>query len=139
LKFLNFKYIKRDSLYHGLSDNVKSQLHHFDPIKREAARKVEIILEHYDEAAKRPGVHMQSIRKEVDKVFRSILDLFEALVQVNGADTNKAFIAELNVVMERYKDILAQEAGHGYPEGILPQGRQGNQKPVAWQGLRRVL
>jgi hypothetical protein len=163
----------RDGLFRGFADNVKSNLHHFDPAKREAAKKVEIVLEHYgniahksldeetaaiedlyrellkpdnypqvialglgpwmeelvqasrrleqlmmeryDEAAQRPNVHMQNIRKEIDKVFRSILDLLEALIRVNGAGTNKAFIAELNVVMERYKDILAQEAGRRHP------------------------
>jgi hypothetical protein len=58
---------------------------------------------------------MRNIRGEVDKVFRDILDLLEALVRVNGADTNKAFIDELNAVMERYRDILAQEAGRRHP------------------------
>lgn len=171
---------ERDSLYRGFADNVKSQLHHFDPTRREAARKVEVILEHYgniatksldeetaaiedlyrellkqenypqvitlglgpwmeelvqvsraleqlmlaryDEAAKRPDIRMQSIRTELDKVFRSILDLLEALVRVNGPDTNKAFLAELNVVMERYKDILAQEAGRRHPRKDLGAG-----------------
>ena len=171
---------ERDSLYRGFADNVKSQLHHFDPTRREAARKVEVILEHYgniatksldeetaaiedlyrellkqenypqvitlglgpwmeelvqvsraleqlmlaryDEAAKRPDIRMQSIRTELDKVFRSILDLLEALVRVNGPDTNKAFLAELNVVMERYKDILAQEAGRRHPRKDLSAG-----------------
>jgi hypothetical protein len=170
----------RDSLYRGFADNVKSNLHHFDPAKREAARKVEIVLEHYgniaaksldeetaaiedlyrellkpdnyphvialglgpwmeeliqvsrhleqlmmeryDEAAQRPDIHMRNIRKEIDKVFRSILDLLEALVRVNGVATNKAFIAELNVVMERYKDILAQEAGRRHPVKDLSVG-----------------
>jgi hypothetical protein len=164
----------RDELYRGFAGNVKSFLHHFDPLKREAARKLEIIVEHYgnvadksldeesaaindmhrelmkpenaalvtalggldewlvtlvqashkmeslmmeryEEVSKRPNIHMRSIRTEVDKVFRGILDLLEALVRVNGADTNKAFIDELNAVMERYRDILAQEAGRRHP------------------------
>jgi hypothetical protein len=182
---------KRDSLYRGFADNVKSNLHHFDLARREAAKKVEIVLEHYgniahksldeetaaiedlyrellkpdnypsvialglgdwmeqlvqtsrhleqlmmeryDEAAQRPNVHMQRIRKEVDKVFRSILDLLEALVRVNGADTNKAFIAELNVVMERYKDILAQEAGRRHPVKDLSAGDHCVVEPFATQ------
>jgi hypothetical protein len=170
----------RDSLYRGFADNVKSCLHHFDPNRRESARKLEVILEHYgniaaknldeetaaindldrelrkpenfmhvmdlmlvewldqlvqannalealmmaryDEAAQRPNIHMRSIRKEVDKVFRGILDLLEALIRVNGAGTNKAFIDELNVIMERYKDILAQEAGRRHPVKDLGKG-----------------
>jgi hypothetical protein len=171
---------KRDSLYRGFADSVKSFLHHYDPAKQEAAKKVEIVLERYgniaaksideetaaiedlyrellkqdnrpslialglgewleqlvqtsrrleklmmeryDEAAKRPNVHMQNIRKEVDKVFRSILDLLESLVRVKGAGTNREFISELNVVMERYKDILAQEAGRRHPVKDLSVG-----------------
>jgi DNA anti-recombination protein RmuC len=74
-------------------------------------RLEQLMMQRYDEAAQRPDIHMRSVRKEIDKVFRSILDLLEALVRVNGPDTNKAFLAELNAVMERYKGILAQEAG----------------------------
>ncbi|MDR2449537.1 MAG: DUF6261 family protein [Prevotellaceae bacterium] len=182
---------ERDSLYRGFVDNVKSQLHHFDPVKREAARKVEIILEHYgniaaksldeetaaiddlyrellkpenypqvitlglepwmeelvqasrrleqlmmdryNEAAKRPNVHMRSVRREVDKVFRAILDLLEALVRVNGPDTNRAFITELNVVMGRYKDIMAQEAGRRHPVKDLGAGDHTVVEPIPTQ------
>jgi hypothetical protein len=81
-----------------------------------------LMLARYDEAAKRPDIQMQSIRKEIDKVFRSILDLLEALVRVDGPEKNKAFLAELNVVMERYKDILAQEAGRRHPKRDLSAG-----------------
>jgi hypothetical protein len=182
---------KRDTIYRGFADNVKSQLQHYDHTKREAARKVEVILEHYgniaaksldaetaaiedlynellkqgnyeqvitlglgpwmeeliqasrrlqqlmiqryDEAALRPDVHMQRIRKEVDSSFRSILDLLEALVRVNGPDTNKAFLTELNVVMERYKDILAQEAGRRHPVKDLSKGDNTVVEPIATQ------
>ncbi|MDR0582100.1 MAG: DUF6261 family protein [Prevotellaceae bacterium] len=182
---------ERDRLYRGLADNVKSFRNHFDPDKRRAAEKLEVILEHYgniaaktldeetaaiedlhrelikqdnylyvsalglgewlgqlvqtsrnlealmmnryDEASKRPNVHMQRIRKEVDKTFRSILDLLEALVRVNGADTNKAFIAKLNMVMERYKEILAQEAGRRHPIKDLGAGDHTVIEPIETQ------
>jgi hypothetical protein len=182
---------ERDSLYRGFVDNVKSQLHHYDLTKREAARKIEVILEHYgniahksldaetaaiedlynellkqqnypqvitlglgpwmeeliqssrrlqqlmidryDEAAQRPDVRMRSIREEVDKVFRSILDLLEALVRVNGPDTNKAFLTELNIVMERYKTILAQEAGRRHPVKDLGKGDHTVVEPIPTQ------
>jgi hypothetical protein len=182
---------KRDSLYRGFADNVKSNLHHFNLTRRAAAERVESILEHYGnianksldgetaaiedlyreltkdgniqdvialdlgdwleeliqasrwldqlmlarykEAALRPNVHMRRIRTEVDKVFRSILDLLEALVRVNGTDKNKAFIADLNVVMERYKDILAQEAGRRHPVKDLGAGDHCVVEPIATQ------
>jgi hypothetical protein len=182
---------ERDRLYRGFADSIKSYLNHFDPVKREAARKLEVILEHYgniaaksldeetaaiedlhrellkqdnypqvatlglgewlgqlvqvsrnleallmaryDEAGKRPDIHMQSVRKEVDKAFRSILDLLEALVRVNGPDTNKAFLSELNAVMERYKDILAQEAGRRHPRRDLGAGDHCVVEPIEVQ------
>ncbi|MDR3133998.1 MAG: DUF6261 family protein [Prevotellaceae bacterium] len=71
----------------------------------------ELFMARVDEAAQRPDIHMRSIRREVDKAFRSILDLLESLVRVKGEGTNKAFLAELNTCMTRYRDILAQEAG----------------------------
>jgi hypothetical protein len=182
---------ERELLFRGFSGAVKSYLRHFDEGKREAARKIEIVLEHYgniaakpydeetaaiedlhrelqkpenapsvaaldlgdwlghlvqvsrtfdgllmaryDEMAKRPDLHMRSIRKEVDKVFRAILNLLESLVQVNGPDTNKDFLAELNAVMKRYKDILAQEAGRRSPKKDLGAGDHTIVEPIPTQ------
>ena len=182
---------ERDRLWRGLADTVKGYLNHFDPDKRHAAEKLEVILEHYgniaaksldeetaaiedlhrelikqdnfiyvsalglgdwlaqlvqvsrnlealmmsryDETAKRPDIRMRSVRRELDKVFRTILDLLEALVRVNGEDTNKAFLAELNAVMERYKDILAQEAGRRHPIKDLGAGDHTVIEPIDTQ------
>jgi hypothetical protein len=181
----------RDQLFRGFSEAVKSHLHHYDESKREGARKIEVLLEHYgnvtaksydeetaaiedlhrelvkeenaviltalglaeweahlvqasrtfnelliaryDEVAKRPDLHMKSIRAEVDKVFRAILNLLESLVRVNGPDTNKDFLAELNAVMKRYKDILAQESGRRSPKKDLGAGDHTVVEPVATQ------
>ena len=182
---------ERDYVFRGFADNVKSFRNHFDPDKRRAAEKLEVILEHYgniaaktlddetaaiedlhrelikqqnyihvaalglgewlgylvqvsrnleqlmlvryDETSQRPDIHMPSVRKELDKVFRSILDLLEALIRVNGEETNKAFLAELNAVMERYKDILAQEAGRRHPIKDLGAGDHTVIEPVETQ------
>jgi hypothetical protein len=183
---------ERDQLFRGFSGAVKSYLHHFEEEKREAARKIEVILEHYgniaakpydeetaaiedlhrellkqenypyvvglglgewlgrlvqtsrnfdgllmaryDEIGKRPDLHMKSIRSEVDKVFRAILDLLESLVRVNGPETNAAFLAELNAVMKRYKDILAQEEGRRRPKKDLGAGDHTVVEPIPTQG-----
>jgi hypothetical protein len=159
---------------------VKAYLNHYDENKREMARKLEIVLDHYgdvphksldeqtaavrdvvqelnkpayyslvtglelqqflleldkanaavnalmmqryDELALRPALHMREIRVEVDKAFRIVLDLLESLVRVQGPQTDKAFITELNVVSTRYKDILAQEAGRRHPVKDLSTG-----------------
>ncbi|MDR1273910.1 MAG: DUF6261 family protein [Odoribacteraceae bacterium] len=171
---------ERDRLYRGFAASVKADLNHFDEGKREMARKVGIILDHYgdvphksldaetaairdvvrelsttehlslviglglqafmlevnnaneavhglmlqryDELALRPALHMREIRVEVDKAFRVVLDLLESLVRVQGPDTDKAFITELNVVSMRYKDILAREAGRRHPVKDLSTG-----------------
>jgi len=177
---LEEKDLERDHLFRGFADTVKGYLNHFDESRRTAARKLEVVLEHYgnitaksydeetaaiedlyrellkpenagqitllglgewlgqlvqanrnfeammmaryDESAQRPTIRMKNVRAEVDKVFRSIIDLLEALVCVNGADTNKAFIVEVNVIMERYKNILAQEAGRRAKSHPTPKG-----------------
>lgn len=164
---------KRDRLLRGFEEDVKAHLNHYDDTQREAARKIEVILEHYgsitdkpyveetaaiedlnreltkpenyaqvsklglegwleqlvyasrkveelmmqrnQEWAQRPDLHMRTIRRQVDKEFRVIIDLLESLVRVNGTDTNKDFIAELNRLMKYYKDMLAQEAGRRHP------------------------
>jgi hypothetical protein len=182
---------ERDYVFRGFTDSVKSYRNHFDPDKRRAAEKVEMILEHYgniaaktldaetaaiedlhrelikqenyihiaalglgewlgylvqvnrnleqlmmaryDETAKRPDIRMRSARKGLDKVFRTIADLLEVRVRVNSADANKAFLAELNAVMERYKDILAQEAGRRHPIKDLGEGNHTVIEPVATQ------
>jgi hypothetical protein len=160
---------KRDRLFRGFGDAVKSSLNHFAPAKQDAARKVQAILEHYGniaakpldqetaalddllrelatpnhaallatlnledwpvelntenqafktlmqeryaETAQRPTTRMKSARAAVDKTFREMIDRIEALVMVNGAASYEAFIRELNAVLERYKNMLAQRQG----------------------------
>jgi hypothetical protein len=160
---------RRDRLLKGFTTAVKSCLHHFDDVKREAARKIMFILKHYgniarkpydeetaaiedlhreltkpensalvaalglgewlekliqasrhfegmmmnryEEIARRPNLHMREVRRKVDAATREILHLLESLVRVKGPDTNRDFLTELNAVMKRYKDILSQEAG----------------------------
>jgi hypothetical protein len=70
-----------------------------------------LILDRYSETAQRPAVKMKSARTAVDVAFRAMLNMLDALVLVNGEASYKVFIAELNAVSERYKNILAQEAG----------------------------
>jgi hypothetical protein len=70
-----------------------------------------LMMERYGESALRPTTQMKQARAETDKAFRTIIAQIEALVIVNGAATYEPFIKELNVVLSRYKNILAQEAG----------------------------
>jgi hypothetical protein len=71
----------------------------------------QLMSERYTEAAQRPKTRMKSARAETDKAFRSMLDMLEALLKVNGVDAYMPFINELNAVSERYKNQIAQAAG----------------------------
>jgi hypothetical protein len=160
---------RRDTLFRGFADAVKSGLNHFDTAKREAARRIEIVLNNYGniavkpldqetaaiddllrelrsgeypvlvdslaladwlvqldaenqtfkalmmarygETSQRPATRMRAARKNVDAAFRGIIDHIEALATVNGLAPYEPFIRELNAVIERYKNILAAEAG----------------------------
>jgi hypothetical protein len=159
----------RDRVFRGFDDAVKSALNHFDPAKREAARRIKIVLDHYgniaakaidqetaaiddlvrelqsgdypvlvttvglgdwvaqleienqrfkdlmmaryDEAAKRPETHMRPARAATDKAFRELTRQLEALALVNGMQAYEACFRELNAVLNRYKHLLAQQAG----------------------------
>jgi uncharacterized protein YicC (UPF0701 family) len=182
---------KRDQVLRGFCDAVKSALNHYDTTRRNAAQKVEVILEHYGniaakpydeetaaiddlcrelqkqgnieqvntlglgewlsqlsqanrafdalmmqrytELSKRPDLHMRDIRKQVDGAFRAILDLLESLVRVNGPNTNKAFLDELNAIMKRYRDILAQETGRRHHRKDLGEGDHTVVEPIETQ------
>ncbi|MDR2383039.1 MAG: DUF6261 family protein [Prevotellaceae bacterium] len=62
-------------------------------------------------AQQRHATSMKPARSETDKALRSLLNMLEALVMVNGVANYEALINELNAVSERYKNQLAQAAG----------------------------
>jgi gas vesicle protein len=160
----------RDIIFRGFSDAVKSALNHYDETKRNAAYKIEIVLDHYgniatltldeetaaiedlirelktenntnllttlglidwlpelsnandkfkdlmmmryEEVSQRPTIRMKEIRTAVNKEFRNMIDQLEALIKVKGIAGYEDFVKEINAVTERYKRILAQEAGN---------------------------
>jgi N12 class adenine-specific DNA methylase len=70
-----------------------------------------LMSERYAEVARRPATRMKAARAETDRTLRTMLDLVDALVKVNGAEEYRPFLNELNAVSERYKNQLAQAAG----------------------------
>jgi hypothetical protein len=160
---------RRDHIFRGLADAVKSSLNHFNAAKQEAARKLNVVFEHYGniaakssdqetaaiddllrelasgtypalisalalndwtvqlnaenqqykvlmaerytESSHRPATNMKIARTATDKALRNIFNQIEALTLVNGIAAYEAFIREMNAVLERYKNILAQEKG----------------------------
>jgi hypothetical protein len=71
----------------------------------------ELMQDRYYEAAERPTVRMKAARKVTDETFRALLNQVEALVLVQGEAAYLPFIHALNAISERYKNIMAQEAG----------------------------
>jgi hypothetical protein len=91
-----------------------------------------LMINRYEETAKRPHAPMRGIRKELDRQFRLILDLLE-LKAHSYPESNRAFLSELNAVMQRHKDVLAQEAGRRHQIKDLGAGGHTVIEPVATQ------
>jgi hypothetical protein len=66
----------RDVTFRGFSDAVKSGLSHFDPSRREAARQLKIVFDHYGNIA----------RKAYDEETASIRNLLQEMNGVHAAD-----------------------------------------------------
>jgi hypothetical protein len=76
-----------------------------------------LMQQRYAEVAARPTVRTKATRKATDAAFRAMLNMIDALVLINGEANYTAFIAELNAVSKRYRDVLAQQAGARKPKG----------------------
>jgi hypothetical protein len=66
----------RDVVFRGFSDTVKAGLSHFDSAKREAARRLEIVLNHYGNIA----------RKSYDEETATIYNFLQEVNGVHAAD-----------------------------------------------------
>ena len=71
-----------------------------------------LMTDRYSEPAGKTTYRMQTARVETDKYYRGMIMLLEAkiLSGYDDPDFNR-FLIELNAVIKRYKDILAQEFG----------------------------
>jgi hypothetical protein len=66
----------------------------------------------YEETAQRAfSTKMKGARAGVDRDFRAVVDYVEAQVIVKGLAPYELFIHELNAILERYKNMLAQRQG----------------------------
>jgi hypothetical protein len=66
----------RDVIFRGFSDAGKAGLSHFDPSRREAARRLKIVFDHYGNIA----------RKSYDEETASIYNLIQEMNDVHAAD-----------------------------------------------------
>jgi hypothetical protein len=65
----------------------------------------------YEESGNRPDSTLRRARTETDRRFRALLDMFNVYIMINKDSGYKPFADNVNAITERYKNILAQEAG----------------------------
>ncbi|MGL5912573.1 MAG: DUF6261 family protein, partial [Bacteroidales bacterium] len=159
---------QRDTLFRGFVDTIKSAHNHFNPNSREAARKLQIALDHYgniaqksydeqtaavynllqdlnekyaldisllnlgewvehlqssniafselikerdDESGSSSNLQVRTVRIDISKIYRDMLNRVDALVLINGAAKHEGYINDLNARTERYEQNQAQRKG----------------------------
>lgn len=63
------------------------------------------------ENASKPQINMRDARILVDASYRILVNRINALIVVNGDTAYKAFVQELNQIIDRYQNLLAQRQG----------------------------
>jgi hypothetical protein len=81
----------------------------------ENAKFVELMSERYSETAQKTALRMKTTRIETDMYYQAIILQIENQNLI-GIAVSKDFIRELNAVIERFRNILAQETGGRKPE-----------------------
>jgi len=159
---------KRNSLFRGLSDGVKSALNHYDPDLQQTAIHLQTAFDHYGnitlkpanqetsaydslsadlqgtysndinalgitewvirlkdaneqyrtlitnrntEEANRTQLKMKDVRFQIDVVFQNITKTINALIVINGEAGYTTTVNELNQIISRYSNIIAQRQG----------------------------
>ncbi len=64
----------------------------------------ELMLSRNDDLTEKEPIHMRSVRKEIDAVYRLMIKRVEASALLNGKDNYQDFINELNGRIEYYKE-----------------------------------
>jgi len=78
----------------------------------------ELMQQRYDEKVEMPTIRMRDARKDTDAALSSIIKRLEYSISVGKITENMPlFVAEMNVVLKRYKDLIAQKAGIAKAKG----------------------
>jgi hypothetical protein len=64
-----------------------------------------------EEVAERPKLHVKQVRRELDDVYRQIIERIEAFCLVQGPESYATFIDRLNAFVTRYNNVVAQRRG----------------------------
>ncbi|MDR0872710.1 MAG: DUF6261 family protein [Prevotellaceae bacterium] len=65
----------------------------------------------YEESGNRPNENMRSARAETDTAFRALLNALDVFINIEQGNAYQVIADNVNPIAERYKNILAQEAG----------------------------
>ena len=65
----------------------------------------------YTEDSGKTLLRMRPQRLEVDEAYRKIIKRIDALIEINGEDVYKDFVAELNIRVDKYNNIIARREG----------------------------
>jgi hypothetical protein len=70
-----------------------------------------LMLERYDESAAKTTLVLKEVRRQIDEVYRRIIERINAAVIIEGEDGYAECVTTLHTVSKRYSDILAQQRG----------------------------
>jgi hypothetical protein len=70
-----------------------------------------LLQDRYDEVAARTTVNLREARKELDAAFYTLVERINALMIVEGTAVYEPFVRKLNVIIEKYRNNLAQRLG----------------------------
>ena len=81
--------------------------------KLEADNRVyeELVKESYDEDAAKTELKAKEIRSEIEKVIQRLFERIEALIVIEGEARYAEYVRKLNLIIEKYANILAQRQG----------------------------
>jgi len=83
-----------------------------DKLDDENQKFNQLMMQRYSEPLEKTTFRMRTARTETDKFYRAIVAQLNNAVLTNANDANmNEFLTELNAVIKRYKDILAQQFG----------------------------
>lgn len=71
-----------------------------------------LMKERYSEEAGRTALRMKTIRIEVEAAYKKILKRIDALIEINGDENYKEFIAQLNIRVANYNNTVARREGN---------------------------
>ena len=83
-----------------------------DKMSEENQKFHQLVMDRYNDSLGKTTFRMKTERVETDKYYRVLTSHLDNMIAIEGTNTvMDEFITELNVIIKKYKDILAQEFG----------------------------